>query len=419
MVTKGACCQLLIKCYLTLGRFDEAIEQADILINQSGYELMTDNFGTFVNPMPEVWNIARNVIWDLHYPENKCITANKEAILSMPNRNESVASRLILRSMRNAVPMWIQTGALGIYAPDGTQNAIVSGMNTDWGYRKTLGRGIARIRPTHYVTHGLWIGDETDLRHNTEVGNWITMESLVYNGLPESHHYYKKNLQLFSEDGILLCGDTIRSWFDWPHYKVWVEHPQAETANNYDGGAGDLYCYRLAETYLLRAEAKVWKGDFPGVAADVNTVRRRVQCSKLFDASEMNMGIVMDERARELYYEELRHVELSRVSYIFALTGKTDEFGQRYTIEGLETNSYWYQRITAYNNYYNKGVVTRSGVEYTIAPYHIYWPVPQTALEANREGILNQNKGYTGYENNIIPWDNLEEAMKDEITAIV
>ena len=36
MVNKGACRQLLIKCYLATGRFAEAEAQADILINQSG-----------------------------------------------------------------------------------------------------------------------------------------------------------------------------------------------------------------------------------------------------------------------------------------------------------------------------------------------------------------------------------------------
>lgn len=416
MINKGACRQLLIKCYLAKGEFDKAIEQANILIEQSGYNLMKDNFGTFVNPNSTIWNITENVIWDLHRPENKCISANKEAILSMPNRDEEATSRLTLRIMRNTVPMWVQGGALGIKAPDMTPDAIVHGLNTDMDYRKALGRGIARIRPTWHATHTMWLNDKTDLRHDTKSGNWITMESLVYNGLKEDHPYYRKHLQKFNDKGELLCGDTIRGWFDWPHYKVWVADPRNETnPKKYDGGAADLYIYRLAETYLLRAEAKLWKGDKAGAAADVNEVRQRAHCSKLFNENEMNMGVIMDERARELYYEELRHVELSRVSYIFAITGKTDEFGKTYTVDGLSDDSYWYQRINKYNNFYNKGVVTRSKVEYTIAPMHLYWPIPKSAIDDNRKGILNQNKGYTGYENNIEPFGTLEEALADEL----
>ena len=72
MVNKGACRQLLIKCYLATGRFAEAEAQADILINQSGYSLMQETFGTFNDGgEPETWKITDNVIWDLHRPENK------------------------------------------------------------------------------------------------------------------------------------------------------------------------------------------------------------------------------------------------------------------------------------------------------------------------------------------------------------
>jgi hypothetical protein len=41
----------------------------------------------------------------------------------------------------------------------------------------------------------------------------------------------------------------------------YVESPRSETQDNYNGGAGDWYIYRLAETYLLRAEAYFWKGE--------------------------------------------------------------------------------------------------------------------------------------------------------------
>lgn len=114
----------------------------------------------------------------------------------------------------------------------------------------------------------------------------------------------------------MLCTDTIRNWFNWPHYKTWVEDPNYETSNSYEGGEADWYMFRLAETYLLRAEAYMWKGDAAKAAEDVNVIRKRSHCSKLFTAGEMNMGVVMDERARELYLEEWRHTELSRVSYI-------------------------------------------------------------------------------------------------------
>ena len=194
-----------------------------------------------------------------------------------------------------------------------------------------------------------------------------------------------------------------------------AEDPAKENATNYEGGEGDWYMYRLAETYLLRAEAYLWKGEKGKAAEDVNAIRRRAHCSKLFTADEMNMGVVMDERARELYMEEWRRVELSRVSYIFALTGQTDEFDQTYTEENISDNSYWWQRVCKYNNFYNSGIKTRSNVAYTISPYHIFFPVPQSSINGNREGVINQNKGYAGYEHNVEPFDNLEEAIASEL----
>src|SRR6218665_2104430 len=45
VVNKGACRQLLIKCYLASGRFKDAENQATILINQSGYSLVQNTLG--------------------------------------------------------------------------------------------------------------------------------------------------------------------------------------------------------------------------------------------------------------------------------------------------------------------------------------------------------------------------------------
>lgn len=415
MVTKGACRQLLIKCYLAQGEFDKAIEQANELIHNSGYALMKNSFGTFINPSSAINPVTRNVIWDLHRPENKTIMENKEAIHYMVNRFASVGSRSNMCTMRNVVPFWAAAGAIGIQTPDGKQGTDISYGHID--YRKTYGRGIARVRPTWYSAHSVWLNDATDLRHDTKSGNWMTMEKLKYNHpalYSSGNKYAGQNLRLYNNDNDLLCSDTIRNWFDWPHYKVWVEDPEAEASTTYNGGPTDWYFYRLAETYLLRAEAYFWKGEKGKAAADVNEIRSRANCSKLFKESEITMGVIMDERARELYYEEWRHMELSRVSYIFAKTDKTDEFGKSYKVETLSDDSYWYNRVTAYNNYYNKGVKTRLGISYTIAPYHLFWPVPQTAINANREGRINQNKGYAGYEHNVPPFGSLEEAKAAE-----
>src|SRR5690606_41319660 len=106
MVNKGACRMLLAECYLAIGEYEQAKEQTDILIDQSGYSLMTNTFGTFnEGGEPETWPITRNVIWDLHRAENKLISAKRELIMGMPNRGSDTESIVKILSMRFLYPL--------------------------------------------------------------------------------------------------------------------------------------------------------------------------------------------------------------------------------------------------------------------------------------------------------------------------
>src|SRR5690606_30986152 len=74
----------------------------------------------------------------------------------------------------------------------------------------------------------------------------------------------------------------------------------------------DSYIFRLAETYLLRAEAYIGKGDGVNAAKDVNIVRARANASPA-TSEEMTIDYILDERARELHWEELRVLTLMRL----------------------------------------------------------------------------------------------------------
>jgi hypothetical protein len=64
--------------------------------------------------------------------------------------------------------------------------------------------------------------------------------------------------------------------------------------------------YRLAETYLIRAEAYYWKGQLGLAADDINTVRERSHALPI-TAADVTLDYIFAERARELYLEEMRH----------------------------------------------------------------------------------------------------------------
>ena len=115
---------------------------------------------------------------------------------------------------------------------------------------------------------------------------------------------------------------------------------------------------RLAETYLLRAEAYVAKSQPQKAADDINVLRTRANATPA-SAAEMNMDYILDERLRELYLEEFRAVTLTRLGLLF-------------------------DRDKRFN--------PKSGQ--TIETFHNLWPIPTTEITQNTGAVLKQNDGY-------------------------
>lgn len=395
-VTKGAVSHLLTKVNLALGLFDDAIQSASNVIDGGVYALMTSRFGV------DAGDPAKNVTWDLHRPENKSLAANREALLLVIDRLEIEGNQSGgTSSMRQAVPFW----GSNINTPNGNKGTS-DAAKIEIDQVTKYGRGIGRLRGTPYHTKTIW-KDPNDYRHAP--GNWMDMEDLVYNapGLKGKDSYYGQPLQFRDETGKVLVVDTIRSWFSWPHYKLYIPDPERTQPQ---GGHTDWYVFRLAETYLLRAEAYFWKGDLASAAADINAVRTRANAAPI-TPDQVNIGTILDERARELYYEEPRKTELTRIAYLFAKTGKAAYNGKTYSLDNFSNDNFFYDRIMETTHFYNKGVSTRHGDHYTMSPYHVLWPIPAEAINANTKGRINQNVGYAGAEKNIPP---LTEIITDE-----
>lgn len=397
-VSKGACLHMLTKINLALGAFDEAIESASKLINGGFHYLMTQRFGEDKD------DPQKNVIWDLHRPANKVLPENKEGLMYVIDLDGYKSIEADNSgggyTMRNGAPLWWNT----INTPMGNRGTIDQASGKPTQQTIETGRGIGWIRGTWYSTNELWTNDPTDLRHTK--GNWMSMEDYVYNNpsLNGKDTSYGKPLQKYNHEGKLLCSDTIRSWYGWPYYKLFV--PDYENTLP-GGGHTPWYVFRLAETYLLRAEAYYWKGDMANAANDINMIRTRANAQPI-NAGDVNIGTILDERNRELFYEEPRHEELVRISYLFAQTGMSDYLGRSYNMGNFSENNFWYNRVIERNGFYNKGTRTQHGDEYTISPFNVLWPIPQSAIDANVNGQINQNQGYTGYKN-IPPLDHLPE----------
>ena len=420
--TKSACGVLLMKVYMSLGEFDNAIKVGNEIVAK--HPLMVNRFTSTKNNHP-------NLMFDLHSVEAKSDPANTEGILygvSEPN-NASGTGSAKTEIMANCVPMWnnnvvkTPSGKTG-FAVTPDSKDVAAGIVED--VNKTYGRGIARVRPTNYFQYTIWTEKEkNDLRGRYNHDSWRRMEDLIYNDptLKKANDpwYGKKAVKPVN----MSCGDSIRCWFSWPHYKVYIPDPTAGSGQ-WKGGSSPIYLMRSAEVYLMLAECYYWKDNLGEAANMLNVVRKRAGAD-LLTAQDINIGEILNERARELYYEEHRHITLVRIAYTYALTGKPCEIfdGRIYKMENLcgpkgASNlkdagyNFWFDWISQHNNFYNKGVKNRFA-EYTMSVHHMLWPIPNKDIRANTNGHINQNNGYLGCENNVTPLQVPEEGqfMKD------
>ncbi len=405
-VSRASCYHLLAKINLALGLFDDAIAACTAVISQGSFKLMTARFGE------DAGVATKNVIWDLHRPNNKAAGSNTEGLFLVTDRLGTASAFLSsmldggtggtggMRIMRQVAP-GVSIGTTIFTPAGGTGMTASAGVEID--IMNIYGRGIGRARNTPYSYKDIW-DDANDLRHDSTSGNWLYPENLRYNNpaLKGKDTAYGLRLRLRGPTGTLLCDDTLRRWYPWPHYKVYI--PDTENVPM-QGGHSDWYVFRIAETYLLRAEAYMWKGDAVNAAADVNAVRTRAKCAALTPA-QMSIGTILDERARELYWEEPRKTELTRIAYIFAKTGQPYN-GKTYTLANFSTSNFMVDRILEKNIFYKTNFVTVHGDQFRISQYHVLWPVPQSAILANPDGHINQNTGYSGAAGNVAASDKI------------
>jgi len=127
----------------------------------------------------------------------------------------------------------------------------------------------------------------------------------------------------------------------------------------------DDYLIRLPETILLRAEAKQRSGDKAGAASDINMLRSRSRCGYLVTAADVDddFNLILDERARELIYEECRWNTLLRM-------------GGTVAVDRIRKYAFWPETKLSLTFNYN------------------LWPIPQSVIDVNNEVPMAQNPGW-------------------------
>lgn len=140
-------------------------------------------------------------------------------------------------------------------------------------------------------------------------------------------------------------------------YRVLKYEFSKKSASGRNLGDVDLPIVRLADVYLMRAEAKLRKGDAAGALADVNAIRAARTFSKPAPAlTSMTLDLLFRERGFELYWELQRRTDMIR-------------FGKYEGIWTEKSNTDKFKRL---------------------------FPIPQTAIDgaSNIPGYLKQNQSY-------------------------
>lgn len=352
-VSAQVCKHLLSEIYISLKDYDKAISSASDVINYPAMKLMISRFGSFKDQPGDVY-------WDLFRNNNQNRSSGNKEGLYVIQYDYLNAGSTLANNLSWAFVPYYQALSLG-------GKTLFAGV-TD----AKCGRGIGWGRPTNHFFYTIWGTDfNNDIRNS--VYNIIRDVKIDNQTSP----YFGKWMV---KDGInkVLGVDTVRNWFpiitklarvsDFPtdFYQKNTDGSPKTTVygeilltNSGNSSFRDEYLFRLAETYLLRAEAYIGKGgNQDKAAADINTIRARANAS-LINPQQATLDYVLDERLRELSFEELRMVTLCRL-------GKLAE------------------RDKKYNPY--------SGV--SIKDYHNLWPIPYSEIARNIYGKIEQNPGY-------------------------
>lgn len=355
---------LLTEVYINLKMYNEAIQTSSQVINHPELEIMNRRFGTHVDRPGDVYR-------DLFELNNQNRSSgNKEGILVIQSDYLNPAS-----TQRDAMQWAIipNRGSLTIKTMVNGEEKSVPAM---LGYNdKLAGRGVGWIRPTSYFLYTIWKQSPNDIRNSEyNIIRDFQIDGVNINS-PDFGKWYVKDGY---KDKVTYFGDTIRNWFpvlkkatlsegDFPDNVIRkdasgnkLESPLGGNLllNSSENLFRDQYLYRLAETYLLRAEAYILKGENAKAADDINILRTRANTTPI-SSNEANIDFLLDERLRELYVEECRMVTLTRM--------------------GLQ-----YDRTKRYNE--------KSGL--SIENYHNLWPIPYSEIERNVEAEITQNPGY-------------------------
>jgi len=335
-VTKPAAQFLLAKVHLTNGNAQGAVDNMTAVINNPRFSLL------------EEWSD----LWDINNEENS------EVVFSIINSKQQVDEGLDNFGHRGHLYFLMEYDKKPGMTRD-TEN----------------GRPWKRFRPTNYLL-SLW--DRTkDARYdkgykhvwyaNNPVAGQKVGDTALYipgpgvdkNGVDQDAKWNDA-----AKSSVIYQVYTTDQYnqITFPSMNKWIDNTRPN--RQHTQGQRDFILMRLADAYLIRAEANHKLGNNAAAAADINIIRKRAawdgkEAEMEITAADINIDFILDERARELVGEGHRWFDLVR-------TGKLID------------------RVKAHN-------LDATG---NIQAHHVLRPIPLDQIDRT-EGGYPQNSGYT------------------------
>ena len=320
----------LAELYLTIGDNAKAKQKAQSLVSNGLYKLVTARYG--VNK-----SLPGTPFTDMFIDGNSNRSeGNTEALFVLQNEYLSAGAENCI--MRRS---WVNR----------YERISVGGKSPITFSIENGGRGIGRFGITKYALSVYGPTDERGSEFALRL-SWTMNNPTALPTGAKLGDVVKLNI---TGNEPLTNATTAQAW---PNTRKWDWAPAIPSDLQQSSNYNDIIYLRLADTYLLLAEAQFKLGEKAEAATTINALRSRAKATPI-TAADVTLDFILDERSRELLTEEHR----------------------RYTLTRTKT---WFARTKKYN--INAGSV--------IALRDTILPIPQTVIDANLTKPMPQNPGY-------------------------
>lgn len=336
-ITKPIAEAFIARVYLARGRYQEALDHAQHVINDYGFSLMPN--------YADLWKMDneknQEIIWGLNYSSNLEFNEGSNVGHSMYLMEYDTQPGM-LRDVNNGYPnvRYMPTKFLLNLFDERIDARYEASFKTTWFCNETdagkrpqgMNLGDTAIFCSKYVI-------SSDARAGKAYKIYDINDVYRENGIPADRFHYI-SLKKF-------------------------EDPTRASANETES-ARDVFIIRLAEMYMIAAEAELQLGNQAEAANYINIVRQRAALNKqnpedmTVSASSVTLDFILDERAREFAGEQLRWFDLKRTNKLV-------------------------ERVQAHN----------PDAAPHIKEFHKIRPIPQSELDAvTNKDQFKQNPGY-------------------------